>query len=96
MTVLISLATWLGGGFLLALLLGAVLSFSEQNEAAELEILLSWEMTRMRSHEVTRAPLVEAEQNAGWRGAGHVPAGTLVPPDSFAELHSGASDGRCY
>jgi hypothetical protein len=91
MTVLIALATWLGGAFLLALLLGAFLSFSEQNEAAELDILFNWQMTRMGSHEVTRAPLPEAGQNARWRGPVHVPVSS-APPMPVAGLSSRASD----
>ncbi len=51
MTVLIAVAIWLGGGFLLALLLGAVLSLSGQNEAAELEMISSLQITRRESHE---------------------------------------------
>jgi hypothetical protein len=70
MTVLIALATWLGGAFLLALLLGAFLSFSEQNEAAELDILFNWQMTRMGSHEVTRAPLPEGRAKRSLARAG--------------------------
>ena len=51
MTILIAVAIWLGGGFLFALLLGAVLSFSGQSEAAELEMIHSLQMTGRESHE---------------------------------------------
>jgi hypothetical protein len=92
MTVLIAVAIWLGGGFLLALFLGAVLSFSERNEADELQIISSWQMTRRGSQEAKGVPAVGADEAAHPQTAVHAPMGTLVPPAPFAELHLSPSD----
>src|SRR6516162_8743895 len=92
MTVLVAVAIWLGGGLLLALFLGAVLSFSEQNEAAELEIISSRPMTRREGQEMKSVLVAEAEQAAQSQGAACAPLGTLTPPAPLAELHLSASD----
>jgi hypothetical protein len=92
MTVLIAVAIWLGGGFLLALFLGALLSFSERNEADELQMISSWQMSRGGSQEAKGVPVVGADQVARPQTAAYAPMGTLVSPAPFAGLHLSPSD----
>ena len=85
MTVLIAVAIWLGGGFLLALFLGAVFSFSERNEADELQMISSWQMTPRRgSQEAKGVPVVDADQAARPQTAAYAPMGQLVSPAPFS------------
>ena len=84
MTILIALGIWLGGGFLLALLLGAVLSFSEQHELAELEMISSWHATRLKPQQV-KSPQEPDVGRGTWSGD---PAHFLSPGRTAQQLLS--------
>jgi hypothetical protein len=85
MSVLIALGIWLDGGFLLALLLGAVLRFSQQNEREELRMIWHWQQARLNAQPPNPGTESTVTPSAWPEGAAQFLTQTPVRPTVFAE-----------